>query len=233
MAVQAKQISKIITGHIKVSGFNTTAANSDVITTALSTALATAGAGGVSVPLQASSGDSGIGVVTLGSSNRVEINDGSLDDGNGNEVYGRLTESGGVYTLSYYSLIANVETAYTFGSAETIDFEFSYRFDFERLPPDFAVVTAYKVLSGGGGGSGGHSVTTELVTVTATNTLADLAKTPDVTANVFLVINGLAYSTLGNADFSLAGKAITWNQANAGFPITTTDKVIAQYTTLE
>lgn len=41
-----------------------------------------------------------------------------IEDGSGNRVYGRITESSGVWTLSYYVLIAGVETAYTFASTD-------------------------------------------------------------------------------------------------------------------
>lgn len=39
-----------------------------------------------------------------------------IEDGSGNRVYGRITESVGVWTLSYYVLISGVETAYSFSS---------------------------------------------------------------------------------------------------------------------
>lgn len=229
--IQSKQVSKVLAGHIKVSGFSASGGSND-ITTALGTAVASAGNGGVAVPLQVSGNEVTVGVVTTGN-NRAEIDDGNLDDGNGNEVYGRLTESGGVYTLTYYSLVADTETAYTFGASTSIDFEFGYRFDFSRLPADFAITTAYRIVDPGGKTGGGASLHTELLTVTAADTVSNLAKTPDSTANVILLINGLAYSTLGNADFAVAGKAITWNSGNAGFSIEVNDKVIAQYTTLE
>lgn len=41
-------------------------------------------------------------------------------DSTGNLIYGRLTYSAGTWTLSYYSLIAGVETAYSFGSATNL-----------------------------------------------------------------------------------------------------------------
>ncbi|NEP10848.1 MAG: hypothetical protein F6K14_11670 [Symploca sp. SIO2C1] len=229
--IQSKQVSKVLAGHIKVSGFSASGGSSDV-TTALGAAVATAGSGGVAVPLQPSPNEATVGVVTVGN-NRVEIDDGGFDDGNGNEVYGRLTESGGVYSLTYYSLVGGVQTPYTFAAATSIDFEFSYRFDFARVPADFAITSGYRVVGGGGSSSGGVNTYTELLTITATNTLANLTKTPDVTANVLLIVNGVVYSTLGNGEFSLAGKVLNWIPNNAGFSLEVTDKVVAQYTSLE
>lgn len=65
-------------------------------------------------------GASAAGVVTSAPNNRCEIRDSStlkaIDDGAGNLVYGRITESSGTWTLSYYSNVSGVETAYSFSS---------------------------------------------------------------------------------------------------------------------
>lgn len=47
----------------------------------------------------------------------VNEND-QIVDGSGNIVYGRVTESTGVWTLSYYVLIGGTETAYSFSSTD-------------------------------------------------------------------------------------------------------------------
>ena len=51
---------------------------------------------------------------------RNSTNDEQYEDATGNEVYGRLTYSSSVWTLSYYSEIAGTETAYTFATASGI-----------------------------------------------------------------------------------------------------------------
>lgn len=48
----------------------------------------------------------------------------AIDDGSGNEVYGRLTYSGGSYTLTWYSMVAGVETSYNFTSSVDLDLAF-------------------------------------------------------------------------------------------------------------
>jgi hypothetical protein len=59
------------------------------------------------------------GIVVNAPHNYIHIFDTSHDaifDGSGNKVYGRLTESSGVWTLSYYSNVAGTETAYSFAA---------------------------------------------------------------------------------------------------------------------
>ncbi len=71
--------------------------------------------------------DTVLGVVTTAPYNKVILRQGTganTDDAYldtlGNVVYGRLTEAAGVWTLTYYSLVAAVETAYSFGGASDI-----------------------------------------------------------------------------------------------------------------
>jgi hypothetical protein len=49
-------------------------------------------------------------------------------DGLGNLVYGRVTESAGVWTLSYYVMLAGVETAYSFSSTD-VDWYYQELYD--------------------------------------------------------------------------------------------------------
>jgi len=230
--LQSKQVSRLFQSYIRVSGF-TAAGADDVVTTAITTALSTAGDGGVSVPLQVFSA-SQVGVVTTGANNRIEIYNATtkakiLTTG-GNEVYGRLTESSNVYTLTYYELASGVETAYTFAST-SIDFEFVYQFDFYRVPAAFAIGVTTRNISQDPASSGG-SVFREPITVTGTNTLNNLTKTP--ITSVALVVNGLTESTVdGTPAFSVLNKVITWSASNAGYSLATTDKVTAVYSTNE
>lgn len=66
-----------------------------------------------------------LGVVVNNPENRIIIRQASgagandpIVDGLGNQVYGRLTYATGVWTLSFYVLIANVETAYSLPSTD-------------------------------------------------------------------------------------------------------------------
>ena len=71
------------------------------------------------------------GVPSTAPTNRVLIYDNvtrqKFTDGSGNEVYGRTTNTGGTggtWTLAYYSILASVETAYSFGVATDVWFFF-------------------------------------------------------------------------------------------------------------
>lgn len=240
MKIQASQIEKIQSTYIRVGGLSATGASTNA-TSALTTAVSTAGNSGVAVPLQVSASVAGVGVVTAAPLNRVEIYDATTKGkilNSSFEVYGRLTEAAGVYVLTYFYLAANgTETAHSFGSATSIDFEFIYRFDLHRLPADAIVaLTGRNVILDAGGTSGARQVTEQL-TVTALNTLAALTFTPNTTANICLNVNGHDNYTFGgaNAPFTISSKTITWNPAaNAGaYDIQTGWMVVVRYTTLE
>lgn len=232
MPVFGKHIFKLISGQVKVSGF-TAVGTSNVVTTAITTALNTAGHGGSSVPLRVSTA-SVSGVITTGANNRCEVyhatTKAKIKDGSGNEVYARLTESSNVYTLTYFSLVAGVETAYTFAST-SIDFDFGYRFEFGDLPDDFAISVTTKNVANDPSSSGSIPFS-EVLFITGTNTIDPLTKTP--LGAVKLFVNNLAYSTIESpAPFTVSGKVITWSAVNAGFPLATTDKTYAEYFTNE
>lgn len=235
--LKRKQIDAIVAAWVKVSALSANGA-ATVITTQVTAALGTAGRGGSSVPVQVSAGEEGEGIVATGSNNRVEIWDNTtkekISDFNGNEVYGRLTEATGTYTLTYYVLDGGTETAHSFASATDIDFSFIYRFKFEDLPADFATsLTAANVYQDPGGSGSGGSFREEL-TVSGTDTIGDLAKTPISGGSVVLYVNGKAESSVESpAPFTVATKAITWSAANAGYNVETTDTVVAEYATNE
>lgn len=236
--IKRKQIEATLDGYVRITSISATGTSTNISTT-LSTALATAGRNGVSVPVQVSSGTEVMGVVTA---KRVEIFNGTTNlkfsDGslNGNdEVYGKITESAGVYTLSYFTSEAGIETAYSMPTSTSIIAEFPYRYDFARLPPDFALSIIQR--NGSDDPKGGSSVNcqTEILAVTGSNTIANLTKTPNLTSNVSLFVNGIDYDSLGGAgaSFSVASKTITWSTVNAGFSVEVGDRVVANYTTLE
>lgn len=88
-----------------------------------------------------STGSAIVGVPVTAPYNRISILDQTtenpFEDGSGNEVYGRLTESAGTWTLTYYSLVAGVETAYSFAGTE--DIRWFYQELFEILDPNIPV----------------------------------------------------------------------------------------------
>ena len=227
------QLSWLQYARIGAINFSASGAD-DVVTTAITTVLSTAGDGGVAVPLQVASATL-IGVVTATTDNVCLIVNTAtkrpVADATGNEVYGKLTEAAGVYTLTYFSLIAGTETPYTGFSATGIDFYFIYQFDAYRFPRNSGTALSGKVIQQDPSGSAGSTNRIEKVTVTALNTLAALSFAPTATTNIILHVNGKSENAFGggNAAFSVSGTAVTWSAANAGYALQTTMDVIAQY----
>lgn len=228
----------LFSGSVQVNGF-TASTGITTCTAALTTALSGAGRGGVTVPLQVSLTEDAIGVITTGANNLCELFDSAtkekLKDGLGNELYGRLSESAGAYSLSYYSLVAGVETGFNFTAPKNIDFRFNYRFDGASLPTDFVLSANARSVNQDPSGRGGGSPYAEKLTVTALNTLTDLAKTPAANTTLRLIVNGESVDAFdgSSAPFELAGKTIVWSATNAKYSLETTDRVIARYYTNE
>jgi hypothetical protein len=237
--IPAKQIVKILSAPVRVAAFSANGGSSTV-TTAITTALSTAGNAGVSAPVQVSSSN-GLGIITTAPSNRVEIYDATTKDKiastAGDEVFARLTEVSGVYTLTYYTLpTAGTETAYSFGTSTPIDFEFGYRFDFDRFPVDGIIATSTRNVSQDPAVSGGR-IFRERLSPSAQNTIPAVSKTPVDTATFALFVNGVHYDTFGSGaavvGINTTTKAVSWSAANAGFNVETNDRVVAQYLTYE
>ncbi len=84
---------------------------------------------------------------------------------------------------------------------------------------------------GPAGADGGNNVVLERLAVSAPNTLVATSQIIDTTKPVKLIVNHAVYT---GADlptpFTITGpEAITWNAANAGFSLATTDNVIVEY----
>lgn len=90
-------------------------------------------------------GTAALGVVTSGTYNRAEIRNSSTDtyieDAGGQRVYGRITESSGTWTLTYYTNEAGTETSHTLSSTNIRVF-FLEVFD-QETRPTFSEDTGY------------------------------------------------------------------------------------------
>jgi hypothetical protein len=230
MLIKSKQIDRLIQGPVFVTGFAATAASSNVVTTAVTSAATTAGDLGTAVTVAAATTTTA-GFITTGN-NLVEIYNATtgakIASAAGNEVYGRLTEAAGVYTLNYYTNVAGVETAYTFGSATNIDFNALYLYTFEKFPRDGITGTSVRHVADDPKSSG--SIKTEKLTISGANAFSAMATAPDTAQPMALFINGQMLSSLESSPaFSVTGTAITFNSTNAGFSIATTDIAIIQY----
>lgn len=79
------------------------------------------------------------GIVTTGLNNKVQIRDTATGQPieqtpGGSDVYGRLTESTGVYTLTYFYDNAGTETAYSFSADTGIDILFPESAPLDSIP---------------------------------------------------------------------------------------------------
>jgi hypothetical protein len=116
----------------KVSALNLT--NINIYTAAWQGATVTGATGGSTTVTTAMTGkvsgggNTTVGVITTAPSNKVMIFDSvtgqSFEDAGGQKVYARITFSAGVWTLTYYTNEAGVETAYSFGSSVDVQFYF-------------------------------------------------------------------------------------------------------------
>lgn len=226
--LQAKQIEKFTYGRMGVINFAATGID-DVVTTQITSA-----ASSDSVPVQVGS-STAEGFITTGSDNKALIFDTTtkqaIDDGLGNEVYARLTEAAGVYTLSYYSIQGGTETSVDIGTV-SIDFFVNYSYSFKNLPVNVLTRVNSVLVGEDPANQSGRTIRNEKVTVTGTNTLANLAYTP-IANSVALYVNGKAETEGVSEAFTRSGKVLTWSAANAEYTLETTDDVTAHYNTLE
>ncbi len=231
MPVQPKQIQKNLQAWVGIAGFTATGGPSDTITAALTTALGTAGNGGVSVPLQVGSA-SQMGVNTAIGFNITPVYvAGTKDvplDANGQEVYGKITNSGSAWTLSYFSVVAGTETAYTMAASSAVDFEVPYVFTFDLLPLTAITAATQRHVAPDPAATSGRTQG-DALTVTAANTVSALSRTY-AGPWAILIVNGVTYTNFGpTPPFSITGTAVTWSAANAGFALATTDEVKVIY----
>lgn len=230
--LKAKQIKKYLAASIRISGLTATISNTSTnVTSVVTNSLLTAGYNGQAVPLIISNSETAPGIITS-TNNRCELyytTNGNKIEYQGNEVYGRLTQSSGVYTLSYFYLLAGVETAYTIPSTTTIDFEFNYRFEFKDLPTDAIIATKQRYIQDDIASIGGRE-RTEKLTVSSLNSISALSVTPLAGTSIKLIINGYVLDSLSTSPaFTIVGTAVTWNSSNADWDVETTDEVFANY----
>ncbi len=131
--VQKKQINNNKIGQMFVSGF-VAAGESDIATSVLVTA-----AINDKVTVIPSTGtENSLGFLVTNPLNKVKIVNNTtkslIGDINSNEVFSRLTEAAGVYTLSYFSIQNGTETSVTLN--QTIIFFPEYNYEFKDFPFD-------------------------------------------------------------------------------------------------
>jgi hypothetical protein len=92
-------------------------------------------------------GASSVGVLTFAPNNKIDIRVTSsgeqLEDGLGNKVYARITESAGVWTATNYIYASGAESAYTITTTQNVDLYFREVFTlatYPTIPSDVGMV---------------------------------------------------------------------------------------------
>ena len=148
-----------------------------------------------------SAGPTSLGVVVNAPQNQIVLRHATgasegdaFYDGSGNLVYGRLTESTGVWTLSYYVNLSGTETAYTFSSSD-VRWYFQQIFNPMINPPvysEFAIIPS-------------DNTTADVITATTAlqgKTMLASAAASEVGSSSGA---GTANATVANADHSHKG----------------------------
>ncbi len=208
----------------------------ELVTTELTTAALTAGNNGTAVDNVPSTAFDVAGWSVSAPQNYVYLSDDTnldaIPDANDKDVFARITESAGVYTIRYLSLVAGVEVPYAFTAAETIIFTTFYNNEFDDLPYDMMTrIPNVRLLEDPAGGGVSSFAEGESNTVTGDDTFSALANTPLAGAKVTLIINSETY--VEDLHFTRSGTALTWTftkgSPNFGFTVKTTDDVSAYY----
>lgn len=217
--IQDFQLAMFKAGFVALSGFSTAGGVSDNVSTPLAELLANATRQSTALPLQAAvltSGSEAEGVVTSVPYNKIilrDVNDKHIQDGSGNDVFGRISVSGAVWTVSYFSLIAGAETAYSMPASTVLTMLIPCIFSLYHYPyPSDLVVLDLSVDSETS--LVGKRPFTASLPVTIANTLPPLPQ-PSIGA-VMLAVNGVIYCSLDtNPAFTVSGNTVTWNSANS------------------
>lgn len=138
MITKAKYIDKLVAQAIAVYPFVATGSSINV-TSAITTALSTQGFNGSALTVANSTADNVAGICTTDPQNIVPIVLHSNREpiySNTKNVFGRITHSAGVYTLSFYTISGGTETAYTFSGPTSIRFYFLYRAQVGKVKTD-------------------------------------------------------------------------------------------------
>lgn len=177
------------------------------------------------------------GVITTAPYNKVYIRNNTtgkaFEDASQRQVYGRLTESSGVWTISFYVLITGVETAYNFNgtddAGETFDYTYFEVVQIGNSDPRNVVNLFENIDEINSSNPLNHSHIIDPLTVTAQNVISDLSQVPKDTNDVKLEVNTAIY--LQGVHFTVSGQTITWTftSGSGGFNIETTDTVTAFY----
>ncbi len=230
--IKGKQIDQLVgQAHWNTTGIAIPSANSVTVTTAF--------AGKVS-----GGSNSAAGVYTTNPNNKIFLRESATgralasDSADGSSVFGRLTESAGTWTLSFFTLIAGVETAYDFSAdydggahplaGDNFDFRWCESVQIKDSSPTAIVYAGEGIDEFDPSSPTNHQHITETVAVTSNGqTGFALSQTPKDAADVIMTINGVEYEYGVGKDYTISGSTVTW--LDNDFTLATTDEVRFSY----
>jgi hypothetical protein len=221
--IKGKQINQLVgQAHWNTTGIGVPSAASVTVTTAF-TGKTPGGS------------DALAGVYTTAPHNKIFLRNAAtgkplVDLENESSIFGRLTESGGTWLLSFYSLIAGVETVFDFAGDTQAGATFDFRWC-ESVQIGVSVPTAI-VYAGEGidefdassPTAHVHIVESPAVTTNGQTGFA-LAQPPKDLNDLSLSVNGVQYKI--GVDFSVLGTTVTW--LDVDFTLQTSDTLIIEY----
>lgn len=222
----AHQCGEICTGCVDASG-GVTSLN---VTNALQTAVATGSYRGDAVPLVASGGRESEGFVTgshdfdnVGFVRDCDTGDSIYEDTTGREVYGRLVENAGVWTVEFYYLDdTGTEVSYSMDN-DNVNICLPYIFEFGDWT--FKKESAFADHSSS---TGGGCPREECQVVSSINQVITLAGTP-LNPNHQVFINGVHVNPNAYAVSGSSHQTVTFNPANLGYDVLAGFCVCVQY----
>ena len=183
--------------------------------------------------------DIALGVYTQSPQNKIYLRDKlsnkAISDGTfeNNQIYARLTETGNVWTLSFYTAPGGAETLFSFaGHPDLVGDLFDYRWcetiQLSNAMPTAVVDVGESIDEILATSPAAHVHIQESLPVTAPGqTLFTLSAVPKDPLDVVLTVNGLRYNNGPGKDFAVIDTTITWT--NLSFTLETTDSVVVDY----
>lgn len=219
---------------VRIENVAVAAGNSIDVTAEITTALGTAGRNGTAVPVQPSANIDTEGVIVNAPYNATLMFDSvskevTKNQGTGNERYAKLTEAGGVFTISFFSRDAAGAEQPDSAPASNYDFEFPYLFQAHNAPAYAGISVTSRNVSQDP--DGGGATAAERLTIVTDNVIPDAAGPVNLNGAAWLDWRGfqLSANLAGDAVTIDAAGAITYDSAATGMTISAGEIVTMYY----
>lgn len=208
------------------------------VSTVLATALATAARASQPVPLVASLNDEMRGVVTRPGLNRVLVyqNGTRKIEVNGQEVFGRVTDAGPVFTVEFFTIdAAGAETTAIIPvqGVAGLSLEIPYLFNFHEIPSNALIAVTTRNVKEDIDAIASQPLRSQELTIATLNTIPSLAVPPNITTGtVFFDYRGFGMSSnLPRSVMTVdAAGGITYDAVNAGIDLYPGEVLSVYYT---